>query len=141
MFGDTHLLRWKAATRAAQHAYDSGDFPAAARLFQDAAEEAEQLLLQRCEDLPTPRMYVATCQSLAESYRRLGYPELARTILQSARQRLLRTAADDCLPATLRQRCLEELRHALATSPSAAEAAPQPSFTPCWARLCAGSSR
>jgi len=113
MFGETNLLRWKAAVRAARNALDGDDLPAAVRLYQDAMQEAERLLVDRCEDLPTPRMYVATCHHLAETYHRLGHYELALETLRSAHRRLVHTIRDTCLPLELRQGCVEELRHAL----------------------------
>lgn len=113
MFGESSLNRWRSATRFGQAALEANDVVTAARLFHEAVEEAGRLLCQRCEDLPTPRMYVQSCHYLAQSYRRLGHLELARQLLREAHQRLLDSVREPCLPPTVRRECLEELSQSL----------------------------
>lgn len=113
MFAEHHLTRWHAAFRAGHLALDRNDLSAATRWFQNAVLEAEQLLPHRCEDLPTPRMYVSSYHHLAECYRRVGQDELVFHCLLEAHQRLVRAIRDRCLPLAVRQACVEELRHSL----------------------------
>ncbi|RFA27192.1 hypothetical protein CAI21_15190 [Alkalilimnicola ehrlichii] len=113
MLADDNLNRWRDAQKAARSAIESQDLARAAEHFLDAVGEAEQLLLHRAEDLPTPRMYISSCNCLAETYRQLGREELAFHAMRQAHKRLIQIIRDAALPPVLRHECLRELNHCL----------------------------
>lgn len=113
MFAEANLARWKSFIRAGHAAWQRADHAAAAREFDDAVREAEQILLHRSEDLPVARIYVTSCHHLTEAYRRLGLLDLAGRCARDAYQRLQQIIRDAALPLELRRCCADELGHAL----------------------------
>ncbi|RFA27973.1 hypothetical protein CAI21_13725 [Alkalilimnicola ehrlichii] len=113
MLAETNLSNWRQATKAAHQALAHQAHTEALQHFLTAVHEAEQLLLHRAEDLPTPRIYGFTCQCLVNCYRRLGQMEQAFSTVQRAYWRLVDIIEDPCLPEVLRRNGLAELRHHL----------------------------